>query len=359
MQQWVSSLQIWGNTYALKRRDKRNVVSSLYLLDPLRVRPFVAPDGEVFYELGSDQLANTTEQVRVPASEIIHDRINALYHPLCGLSPIYAAGLAAMQGLRIQSLSERFFANGASPGGMLTAPGKMSKEEADRLKAQFTQNYSGSNVGRLMVGGNGLTYEKLTLSAGDAQMIEQLKWSSENICSAFGVPSYKVGVSPAPAYNNIEALERQFYADALQILIEQLEAALDAGLELPRPYGTEFNRDDLLGMDQRTMAETIRVAVSAGVLKPNEGRKKLGYEPTDGGDDAYLQQQNYSLSALKKRDQKDDPFGKGGGVTAPAPAPVPAPPAAKPTPGGRQLLVHALAAKRLGRIEARACHTGT
>ena len=32
-----------------------------------------------------------------------------------------------------------------------------------------------------MVGGNGLTYEKLTLSAGDAQMIEQLKWSSESI----------------------------------------------------------------------------------------------------------------------------------------------------------------------------------
>ena len=135
----------------------------------------------MFYEGGCDQLANTTEQVRVPASEIIHDRINALYHPLCGLSPIYAAGLAAMQGLRIRSHSERFFANGASPGGMLTAPGKMSKEEADRLKAQFTQNYSGSNVGRLMVGGNGLTYEKLTLSAGDAQMIEQLKWSSENV----------------------------------------------------------------------------------------------------------------------------------------------------------------------------------
>ena len=89
------------------------------------------------------------------------------------------------------------------------------------------------------------------------------------------MPSYKVGVSPAPADNNIKALERQFYADALQILIEQLEAALDAGLELPRPYGTEFNRDDLLGMDQRTMAETIRVAVSAGVLKAERGTQKV------------------------------------------------------------------------------------
>ena len=81
----------------------------------------------MFYQLGSDNLSNTAEQVTVPASEIIHDRINAIYHPLCGLSPIYAAGLAAMQGLRMQSHSERFFANGAAPGGMLTAPGKMSE----------------------------------------------------------------------------------------------------------------------------------------------------------------------------------------------------------------------------------------
>ena len=356
IQQWVSSLQIWGNTYALKRRDQRNVVAALYLLDPLRVRAFVAPDGEVYYELGSDQLSNTGEQVRVPASEIIHDRINALYHPLCGLSPIYAAGLAAMQGLRMQSHSERFFANSANPGGMLTAPGKMSKDEADRLKEQFQQNYSGANVGRLLVGGGGLTYEKLAMTAADAQMIEQLKWSSENICSAFGVPSYKVGVSPAPAYNNIEALERQFYADALQILIEQVEAALDSGMELPRPYGSEFNRDDLLGMDQRTMAETIRVAVSAGVMKPNEGRAKLNYAPVEGGDTPYLQQQNYSLAALNKRDQQDNPFGKGAATSVPAPVPQPAV-SAKPTPGGRQLLVHALAAKRLTRIESRAGHS--
>lgn len=351
IQQWVSSLLIWGNTYALKRRDARNVVSALYLLDPLRCRPMVAPDGEVFYEIGSEQLA-ATERTNVPASEIIHDRINALYHPLCGMSPIYAAGLAAMQGLRMQSHSERFFANGANPGGLLTAPGKISDTEKARLRESFQREYSGANVGKLLIGDNGLTYAKLAMSAGDSQLIEQLKWTSENICSAFGVPPYKVGAATAPAYNNIEALERQYYADCLQILIEQVEAALDTGLELPPPYGTEFNRDDLLGMDQKTMAETIRVAVSAGVLKPNEGRRKLGYEDTDGGEDCFLQQQNYSLSALKKRDAKDDPFGKG---TSPAPAP--APPAPKPTPGGRQLLNNALAAKRLARTDRRAGHT--
>lgn len=355
IQQWVTALQITGNAYALKERDQRNVVNALHMLDPRHVRPLIAPDGAVFYDLRSDYLAQVGEQTTVPASEIIHDRINALYHPLCGLSPIYAAGLAATQGLRMQSHSERFFANGAAPGGILIAPGKMTDEQKTRLRESFKQNYSASNIGKLLITDGGLKYEKLTLSAVDAQIIDQLKWTAENICSAFGVPTYKVGVGTQPTYNNIESLERQYYADCLQILIEQIEASLDAGLELPSPYGTEFNRDDLFTMDQKSMAETIKVAVSAGVMKPNEGRRKLNYADVEGGDACYLQQQNFSLPALAKRDAQPDPFS-----TARAPAPTPAPPAAPtPTPGGSRLLRSALASRHLARTTPRAGHPGS
>ena len=37
--------------------------------------------------------------------------MNCLYHPLVGLSPIYACGLAAQQGLAIQNGSTEFFGN--------------------------------------------------------------------------------------------------------------------------------------------------------------------------------------------------------------------------------------------------------
>ena len=45
----------------------------------------------------------------VPASEIIHDRMQALYHPLIGVSPISACGLSALQGLNIQKNSVALF----------------------------------------------------------------------------------------------------------------------------------------------------------------------------------------------------------------------------------------------------------
>ena len=89
---WILSKLNRGNTYALKERDERNVVVRLYVLDPDRVKPLVAPDGAVYYELKSDNLAGlTSDVVVVPASEIIHDRMNCLFHPLVGLSPIFDA----------------------------------------------------------------------------------------------------------------------------------------------------------------------------------------------------------------------------------------------------------------------------
>src|SRR5262245_58511954 len=50
---WVLSKLSRGNTYVLKVRDARNVVTALHVLDPTRVEPLVANDGSVFYRLGT------------------------------------------------------------------------------------------------------------------------------------------------------------------------------------------------------------------------------------------------------------------------------------------------------------------
>ena len=101
IEQWITCKLIHGNTYVLKERDSRNVVVALYVLDPMLTKPLIAPDGEVFYQLSINQLAGIeATDVVVPASEIIHDVMCPLYHPLCGVSPITACGLAAVQGLK-------------------------------------------------------------------------------------------------------------------------------------------------------------------------------------------------------------------------------------------------------------------
>ncbi|MFZ2252604.1 MAG: phage portal protein [Minisyncoccia bacterium] len=326
---WMLSKLIHGNTYVLKARDARSVVTAMYVLDPTRVKPMVATDGSVWYQLSQDNLSRVgDDQLVVPASEIIHDRWNTLYHPLCGLSPIYACGMTALQGSEIQKTSTLFFKNGSKPGGVLTHPDFIAPDIAKEYKERWEEAYGGDNQGRVAVLGNGLKYEAVAINNVDSQLVEQLKWAGETICGVYGVPAYMAGVGSAPLNNNVASLAQLYYGQCLQPLIESIEECIDDGLGLLSAktggvrYGVEFDLTDLLRMDPATQIETLSKGVLGGLMKPNEGRKAINRAPVAGGDSVFLQQQNYSLEALAKRDAKEDPFGTEAAPAAPDVAPV-------------------------------------
>jgi HK97 family phage portal protein len=323
---WMCSKLIQGNAYALKGRDDRRIVTELYLLDPRSTQVLIAPNGDVYYQLGADNLANLVEQVTVPASEIIHDMTSIRHHPLCGIPPLIAASLPATQGLRIQTQSAAFFQNRSQPGGILTAPGEIPQKEADRIKQFWKNEFNQAKEGSIAVLPYGLKFEPMSFTAVNSQLIEQLGLSAKMVCSAFGVPAHMVGVADPPSYNNIEALNQQYYSQTLQKHFESIELLLDEGLGLTevqgKTYGTEFDLDDLLRMDTATLVESEGKAVGAGIKKPNESRRRLNLPPVPGGNTPYLQVQNYSLEALNKRDTREDPFAKTGNTPKPAADPA-------------------------------------
>lgn len=325
--QWIVSKLLYGNAYILKERDRRGVVRALYVLHPQRVTALVAPDGSVFYSVMRDDLAQVpTDRANgdaIPAREIIHDKMVCLWHPLVGVPPIYACGQSATMGNRIQSQSTKFFDNMSMPSVFLSAPGKISDESAKRLKQHFEENFSGDNIGKVAVGGDGLTLQTFMIPAEAAQLIDQLKWTVEDVARAFRYPNWKLG-GPMPPYSSgPEAMMMMYYNDCLHPLIESLELCFDEGLELPRGIGVELDLDVLMRMDTKTLFETNNLGVNGGWLAPDEARFKANYRPVPGGKSPMIQQQNYSLAALAKRDAKEDPFG------SPAPKP-PEPPPAKP-----------------------------
>jgi hypothetical protein len=124
-QQWMTSKLLQGNTYVLKQRDARGVVVAAYVLEPTRVKVLVAVDGSVWYALNVDTLAGIEGAVTVPASEIMHDLYLPLFHPLIGVTPITACGIAALAAQQILGNSLSFFAGGSKPGGLIKAPGSM------------------------------------------------------------------------------------------------------------------------------------------------------------------------------------------------------------------------------------------
>jgi HK97 family phage portal protein len=340
VESWMLSKGWRGNTYTLKERDERNVVIREYVLDTDRVTPLVAENGDVFYELRTDDLSHVPwATVVAPASEIIHDRMNCLFHPLVGVSPLYACGLAARQGLEIQKNSARFFENMSRPSGILVAPAKISDENAARLKREWEGNFGKGRIGKVAVLGDNMKYEPMAVTPVDSALVDQLKLSAEQVCAAFGVPRFMVGIGEMPGFENVQALTQWYYTSCLQKYIEAFERLQDDGLGLPHnKLRTEFNLDDLLRMDGKTQAEFEGVLVQRGISAPNEARRKFNKPPVTGGEKPYLQQQNFSLEALSKRDAQADPF-------KPASPPAP-PPAEDPAEAGERAAAAVIAAFR-------------
>lgn len=330
---WLLSKLIHGNTYVLKERDARGVVVRLYVLDGQRVKPLVAPDGAVYYSLCDDVLAGLQSSVpAIPASEIMHDVMYALFHPLCGISPLFACSLPAAMGLKMQDNAARFFANQSQPGGIITAPEAIDDDTAKRIKDHWEAGYTGVNAGRVAVLGDGMKYEAMTTTFVDSDMVSMMKLTGLMVCSTYHMPPFKVGLEQLPAGQKVGDMNQIYYNDCLQPLTESIETLLDEGLGLDTPkegvqMGTEFDLDDLMKMDEPSQISTLNESVKGGWLKPNEARRRRNLAPVAGGDTPYMQQQNFALSDLARRSELEDPFSAGKAAPAPPPAPAPEPPA--------------------------------
>lgn len=305
---WITSKTMHGNTYVWMIRDMWGDVQRFYVLNPKLVKPLIDPTGEVFYQLSKDKLFNLSEDIVVPASEIIHDRYNCFFHPLVGLSPLVAGALSAKQGVSIQRNATRFFANQSRPSGILVAPGSISPTTAQEIKENWQKNYTGVGSGKTAVLGDGMKYEAITMTAENSQLVEQFKQSGEVICTAFKVPAFKVGLGTIPAGQKTGDLNEIYYSDCIQHYIESIENLLKEKLDWEDDIEPEFSLDSLLRMDRASLMTYLGDAVSKSIMSPNEARARVGLKPVEGGESPMIQQQNYSLAAIAKRDALDDPF---------------------------------------------------
>lgn len=298
---WALSRLTQGNTYVLKERDNRGVVVGLYILDPCRVMPLIADNGEVFYQLYTDNLnllPNGFEPLIVPASEIIHDRCICPFHPLIGLPPIAAAYLPALKNMRILRSSAEFFGNNAQPSGILSAPGAISDETATRLSNHWNTNFTGENSGKVAVVGDGLQFVALGSKSVDAQMVEQLRYSDEQICQPFGIPPFKVGLGTIPSGLGVDAINQLYYDDALQSPIQAMETLLTEGLNAT-PYKVDMDESVLMRMDAGKKADYHRTLIDGSIETINDARLEFNLPPLEGGDTVYMQQQDFPLNVIK------------------------------------------------------------
>lgn len=317
------STLISGNGYAYMRRNGRNEVSELHPLDPRRTWPNVAPDGSVYYTTGQNVLAGIKDGAVIPARDIVHHRLPmSAGYPLVGVTPIYAAASSSAMGIRILQNSQALFQNMSRPSGQLTTDLPLAEDQAVKVATRFEQQYSDGNIGKTFVAGSGLKWAPITINAVDSQLIEQLRWSVEDVARVFRVPPFLLGDSSKVTYRNSEQLGRAYLAGCLGYHVQALQERLNLAFDFGNRFKVQFDLDALLKTEIDTRYTAYQSGLSAGWLTVNEVRALEGYAPVKGGNENMMQSQNQPLSVLVDNAKNPKPL----------PAPEPGTPSAPESP---------------------------
>jgi HK97 family phage portal protein len=228
----------------------------------------------------------------------IYDAESVVHVPLLsldgikGLSPITLNRMGISLSLSQQQFAAKFYANGSRPSGVLEHPLKLGAEAATRLRENWSQVYAGSaNAGKVAILEEGMKFNALTMPLEDAQFIETVRFSREQIAALFRVPPHMIGNLERATFSNIEQQSLEFAVYTLGPYLVKWEQAFANSLLMPSEraeYYFKFNMDALLRGDSKARSEAYAAARQWGWLSVNDIRELEDENPIPNGD-IYLQ----------------------------------------------------------------------
>ena len=290
----MTHLLLWGNAYAQIIRNGKGEVVALYPLMPNRMTVDRDSSGQLFY---SYQMNNTdaptmkTGTVILKPSDVLH--IPGLgFDGLVGYSPIAMAKNAIGLAIATEEYGAKFFANGATPGGLLEYPGTV--KDPDRVRESWNKGFSGSqNAGKVAILEEGMKYTPISIAPEQAQFLETRKFQINEIARIFRVPPHMVGDLEKSSFSNIEQQSLEFVKYTLDPWVVRWEQSLSRALFTPeekKRYFFKFNVEGLLRGDYQSRMNGYATARQNGWMSANDIREleNLDRIPAEDGGDLYL-----------------------------------------------------------------------
>ena len=196
----MTHLLLWGNAYAQVIRNGKNEVVALYPLMPNKMSVDRDENGHLYYTYyrGPDEAIKNKEfAVTLQPSDVLH--IPGLgFDGLVGYSPIAMAKNAIGMAIACEEYGAKFFANGATPGGVLEHPSTI--KDPQRVRESWQAAFGGSsNSNKVAVLEEGMKYTPISISPEQAQFLETRKFQINEIARIFRIPPHRVGQRSIPA----------------------------------------------------------------------------------------------------------------------------------------------------------------
>ncbi|WP_238796814.1 phage portal protein [Acinetobacter pittii] len=264
-----------GNAYIKKDYSGKKLVS-LQVINSGSVDPSIRDDGTPLYKckLGSKTVEYTDK-------EIWH--IKLFGTGFVGMSPIAYGAQSIGIGLAGSDKTSRLMSNGAKPTGAILTPKWLKKDQRDEIRDEMDILVNGDD-GDMPVLEGGMTFEQISLTPEDLELIEIRKLAVEEACRYFGVnPILIFSTDSSTTWGSgIEQLVDGFHKFGLRPYLERIEESARIHL-LPRhewdDYEFEFKTKDLLRASYLERVKSNKDRILSGQASPYQVQMEEGETP--------------------------------------------------------------------------------
>lgn len=280
---WMSFL-LWGNAYAKKVVEDGRLIA-LWPLLPDCMDVTTTDGGDLLYLYTPP---GKSRPVPYRQDEILHVRWYSL-DGIHGMSAIEQARQAIGRQQDAEEYGARFYKNGMRPSVVMEYPQKLGPTAIQNLRESFEQVYGGvENAHKIAVLEQGATLKTISVSAKDAQFLEQEQYSDERIAMLFGIPPHMVGLlSKSTSWGSgISEQTLGFLKYTLEPLLvfweKSLERCLLSNTRESR-YFIKHNLNAFLRADIKARYEAYAIAVDKGLMCRDEPRALEDLDPIPNG----------------------------------------------------------------------------
>jgi HK97 family phage portal protein len=312
----VAHLNLRGNSYAEIQRNAAGDPVALWNLDPRKTEPVrLGVSGDLWYKTSDGMTAGQTRVIA--AKDMLHVVLFS-WDGIQGISPV--AMLRQTLGLAIsqQKFSARILKNNAVPSIALVSDAKIKPEDKMKMRSDWEALQTGSSQGRVAVIDQGMTIERLGLSAEDSELLASRSFSRSEIAAAFRVPASMVGDLTRLSNSNHEQQSLDFVQSSLIPILKRIEIEFRRKLLPPSPIGQpnksfiQFDVRERLRGDFASTMNGYATGKQWGFYSTNDVRRELGENPIGPVGDVYwtpVNMQNSEL-LLDTESIQDQPIGQ-------------------------------------------------
>jgi len=290
LHQTITSLAMHGNAFILVDKDRQGRPIQLTPVHPEKVKVEM-DNGMKIYMLMSKK---GSFERKITSDNMLHFVWYSYPGNLIGVSPLRTNSNTYGLALAMERHIAQFYGQGGTPSSVLETDRDLTAEQASVLKETWIMNHNRNRKPAVLTGG--LKWKAISASAG-SELIDAREQIVNEIARVFRIPAHLLLSKDASnVYSNIESNGLAFIRHTLLPWIRRIEDGLSS--LLPGKQFVKLDTDEYSRGDQLSRVRSYQVAISSGIMTPNEARSKMDLEPYEGGDKFYIGLQGALIDPL-------------------------------------------------------------